>query len=85
MNVLNMIAELRAEREQIEHVILTLERIARGGAKRRGRPPKWMSDQTSAEPKRRGRPTGSKLSAAARKAQSERMKKYWAERRKKQR
>src|SRR5438876_32595 len=47
MNVLNMIA---AEREQIEHAILTLERIARGGAKRRGRPPKWMSDQNSAEP-----------------------------------
>jgi hypothetical protein len=65
MNVLNMIAELRAEREQIEHVILTLERIARGGAKRRGRPPKWMSDgHNSAEPtpKRRGRPPGAKMS-----------------------
>ena len=84
MNVLNMIAELPAEREQIEESIIALERIARGGAKRRGRPPKWMSDgQNSAEPKRRGRPPGAKKSPEARKAQSERMKKYWAERRRK--
>ena len=85
MDIGKMIAELRAEREQIEHAILALERIARGGAKRRGRPPKWMSAQTSAEPtqpKRRGRPPGAKKSPEARKAQSERMKKYWAERRK---
>ena len=84
MNVLNMIAELRAEREQIEESIIALERIARGEAKRR--PPKWMSDgQHSGEPKakRRGRPPGAKMSPAARKAQSARMKKYWAERRKK--
>lgn len=35
MNVLNMIAELCAERDQVEEAIMALERIARGGAKRR--------------------------------------------------
>jgi hypothetical protein len=64
MDMLKIRAELRAEREQIEEAITTLERIAGGSSKRRGRPP------------------GSKMSASARKAQSVRMKKYWAGRRK---
>lgn len=55
MDVLKMLAELRQEREQIEEAILTLERLARGRGRRRGRPPAWMS-----ELKRRGRPPGSK-------------------------
>ena len=50
-----MLAELRAEREQIEEAILSLERLARGRGKRRGRPPMWL-----AEVKKRGRPPGSK-------------------------
>ncbi|MBM3725889.1 MAG: hypothetical protein FJW40_10760 [Acidobacteria bacterium] len=50
-----MLTELRQEREQIEEAILSLERLARGRGKRRGRPPAWM-----AEAKRRGRPPGSK-------------------------
>lgn len=50
-----MLAELRQEREQIEEAIMSLERLARGRGKRRGRPPAWMS-----EVKRRGRPPGSK-------------------------
>ena len=50
-----MLADLREEREHIEEAILTLERLARGRGKRRGRPPAWMS-----EIKRRGRPPGSK-------------------------
>jgi hypothetical protein len=73
-----MIAHLREERDLIAQAIFTLERIARGGARRRGRPPKWLA---SAAPKRRGRPSGSKMSPAARKAQSQRMKEYWAARR----
>jgi hypothetical protein len=56
MDVLKMLAELRQEREQIEEALLTLERIARGRGKRRGRPPAWMT----AARKRRGRPPGSK-------------------------
>jgi len=50
-----MLTDLRQEREQIEEAIMTLERLARGRGKRRGRPPAWMT-----EIKRRGRPPGSK-------------------------
>ena len=39
-----MLAELRLEREQIEEAILTLERLARGRGRRRGRPPSWLKD-----------------------------------------
>jgi DNA invertase Pin-like site-specific DNA recombinase len=76
MDFLKMLAELRTERLLIDQAILALEQLARGGGKRRGRPPKALAQ------KRRGRPPGTKLSAAARKALSERMKKYWAARRK---
>jgi len=55
MDVTKMLAELRQEREQIEEAIMSLERLARGRGKRRGRPPAWLS-----EVKRRGRPPGSK-------------------------
>ena len=55
-----MLAELRQERAHIEEAILVLERLARGHGRRRGRPPAWMTAMNSADPKRRGRPTGSK-------------------------
>ena len=55
MDVMKMLTELRQEREHIEEAILTLERLARGRGKRRGRPPAWMK-----EVKKRGRPPGSK-------------------------
>lgn len=50
-----MLDELRTERDQLDEAILTLERLAAGQGKRRGRPPAWM-----AVVKRRGRPPGSK-------------------------
>jgi hypothetical protein len=54
MDIMKMLAELRAEREAIEESILALERIARGQGKRRGRPPAWMTGATpSAEPRKR--------------------------------
>lgn len=74
-----MLAELRVEREQIEEAILTLERLARGRGRRRGRPPGWLkeaAEQASAEenqnsvvelpsePRRRGRPPGKSKQAA---------------------
>ena len=72
MDVDKMLAELRTEREQIEEAILTLERLARGRGRRRGRPPAWLKDaqaaiaeevakgdQPTGAPKRRGRPVGS--------------------------
>jgi hypothetical protein len=75
-----ILALLVAERDRLNRAIAIL------GAepKRRGRPPKntlsgiaELSVGTSG--KKRGRP---KMSAGARKAVSERMKKYWAARRK---
>lgn len=78
LDVDKMLAELRLEREQIEEAILTLERLARGRGRRRGRPPAWLKDAAAGapslnennhsseitaldqEPRRRGRPPGSK-------------------------
>lgn len=67
MDVARILAELRAERAQLEEAILSLERLARGRGKRRGRPPAWLEpeDNNGAPPapdapRRRGRPPGSK-------------------------
>ena len=57
MDVSKILADLRDERQQIEEAILSLERLARGRGRRRGRPPGWMAEITT---KRRGRPPGSK-------------------------
>jgi hypothetical protein len=54
MDVSKILAELQAEREQIEEAILSLERLARGRGP--GQPPNWIADVA---PKRRGRPPGS--------------------------
>ena len=65
MDVTKMLNDLRAEREQIEEAIMTLERLARGRGKRRGRPPLWLAearkrtgdvDVVVAAAPRRGRP-----------------------------
>jgi hypothetical protein len=48
LDVDKMLAELRLEREQIEEAILTLERLARGRGRRRGRPPAWLKDAAAA-------------------------------------
>jgi len=42
MDVAKILAELRLEREQIEEAIISLERLARGRGRRRGRPPTWL-------------------------------------------
>jgi hypothetical protein len=72
MDVLKMLSDLRSERNQIEEAILALERLATGQGKRRGRPPKWMSQvrdgqQSSSEaPKERTvSPVAGKRMAAA--------------------
>ena len=62
MDVAKILSELKEERVQIEEAILSLERLARGRGKRRGRPPAWMSEINA---KRRGRPPGTKNKAAA--------------------
>jgi hypothetical protein len=53
MDVEKILEDLRRERAQIEEAILTLERLAEGRVKRRGRPPRWL-----AEARKRGRPPG---------------------------
>jgi hypothetical protein len=55
MDTNKMLAELRAERDQLNEAILLFERLVAGRGKRRGRPPAWM-----ALVKRRGRRSGSK-------------------------
>jgi hypothetical protein len=84
LDVDKMLAELRLEREQIEEAILTLERLARGRGRRRGRPPAWLKDAAAslaengeadslaggAEPRRRGRPPGSKSKQTAQPAEA---------------
>jgi len=59
VDVTKILEELRQEREQLEEAILSLERLARGRGRRRGRPPSWM-----VEAKKRGRPPGSKNKTA---------------------
>lgn len=44
MDVNKILTDLRQEREQIEDAIISLERLARGRGKRRGRPPAWMKE-----------------------------------------
>jgi len=60
MEINKMLAELRAERDQLAEAILIFERIAAGRGRGRGRPPKWMTAVTAPAMKRRGRPPGSK-------------------------
>ncbi len=55
MDVSKILTDLRQEREQLEEAILSLERLAIGRGRRRGRPPGWMTVA-----KKRGRPPGSK-------------------------
>jgi hypothetical protein len=74
----HIVALLVAERDRISRAIEALQ-----GPKRRGRPPKnplatAAALSTPAPPKKRR----GGMSAAARKAQSERMKAQWAKRRK---
>lgn len=42
MEISKILEDLRAERDAIEEAIVTLERLAIGRGKRRGRPPAWM-------------------------------------------
>jgi hypothetical protein len=71
----HIIALLIAERDKLNSAIEALQ----GPIKKRGRPPKnpLVAPTTTPATKRK-----SGLSAAARKAQSQRMKAYWAKRKK---
>lgn len=58
MNLVQMLADLRAERRNLDEAIAVLARIGYGREKRPGRPPLWMKGVPGA--KKRGRPPGSK-------------------------
>ena len=65
MDLGKILDEMRVEREQLEEAILSLERLAAGGVRRRGRPPAWMARlkneaNDTIRKRRRGRPPGSK-------------------------
>ena len=81
MDILKMIAELRAEKAAIDDAVAVLERLATTRGKRRGRPPVWMSvirgGKTSEKPQR-------VFSAETRKRMAEAQKKRWAAHRKAQ-
>jgi hypothetical protein len=66
LDIKKMLAELRQEHEQLEEAILSLERLALGGAKRRGRPPAWLSNIK--EKRGPGRPPGSRNKVSRRTA-----------------
>ncbi len=63
MDVTKILTELKQEREHLEEAIQSLERLARGRGKKRGRPPAWLAVE-----KRRGRPPGSKNKSSQTKA-----------------
>ena len=44
MDVNRILNELRQERDLLQHTIDTLQRLARGQGKRRGRPPGWLKE-----------------------------------------
>jgi len=81
MDVLKMIAELRAEKTAIDEALGVLERLAGTHGRRRGRPPAWLSTpdsgKASAEPKKRR-----VLSEDVRKKMAEGQRKRWAAHRK---
>jgi hypothetical protein len=62
LDINKILDELRQEHTQLEEAILSMERLAAGQGRRRGRPPAWLAAAQSMEPgeKRRGRPAGSK-------------------------
>lgn len=49
MNATKMLQELRDERDRIDEAIAAIQRLAlTNGQKRRGRPPKWVSEAKKA-------------------------------------
>ena len=45
MDLNRIIQELKAERDVLVAAIESLERLAAGRARKRGRPPKWLSER----------------------------------------
>jgi len=61
MDIGKVLDELREQLHQVDEAILSLERMAVGAGKRRGRPPAWMVAAKETTPvRKRGRPPGSR-------------------------
>lgn len=73
-----MLSDLRSERQRIQEAILVIERLAAGGGKRRGRPPKWMSNLNSTGTSLAQRRQKRTVSAAVRKRMAAAQKRRWA-------
>ena len=82
MDINNMLAELRAERDRLSEAILAIERLAAGGQKRRGRPPKWLAAVSTAGADESGTRKRRPFSAATRAKMAAAQKKRWATRKK---
>jgi hypothetical protein len=52
VDAIKMMAELRQERDRLGEAILTLERLATGHGRRRGRKPAWMKLEMPKKPAR---------------------------------
>ena len=83
MDITKTLIELRTQKAQLDQAIIALENLARGTGKRRGRPPKWMSEArtsgaASSAPKLLRPRKKRTLSPEARKRMSEAQKRRWA-------
>ena len=79
-----MLSDLRSERQRLEEAILVIERLAAGGGKRRGRPPKWMSNRDSTETSLAQTTPKRTVSTAVRRRMAAAQKRRWAALRKAQ-
>ncbi len=76
MNLIKMIAELREQKQALEETMMILERLARSQGKRRGRPPRFLSEAGSTRKRK-------SFSSETRKKMAEAQRKRWAAYRKK--
>ena len=82
MDILKMLADLRAKQELIDQAILALERLAVGThGKRRGRPPKWMAAARAESPAQIVLRKKWVVTEATRQRMAEAQKKRWAAKR----
>ena len=78
MDFTHILSALRSELQKIEEAILVVQRLAVGGAKRRGRPPKWMASAEPASIAVMPTRTRKTFSAATRKKMAVAQRKRWA-------
>ncbi len=73
-----MLSDLRSERQRLQEAILAIERLSAGGGKRRGRPPRWLSDLNLTETSLAQPKPKRIVSAAVRKRMAAAQKRRWA-------